>query len=343
MRCSTWGAASSKPCSSSACAGRSITPMPTIRAIAAASMRAAFIPMTCARSLTWRGSRSPPRRICAPRIRSDFFAVPHGAGRAGARLVRHHGQADGGRIHAQGYRRPGRNLVARSIRAAGGRRGMKVHVAYGYGLFTGGLGAHYGAEAAGLHGHSDVGRPDRAAGAADHRFPARDHHGDAELHAGDPGRVRAPGHRSARRRRCRSASSAPNRGPNAMRAEIERTLRHGRRRHLRPVGGDGPGRRAGMRARPRTGRTSGRIISCPRSSIRRPAQVLPRRRGGRAGVHLADQAGNAGDPLPHARPDAAAAGHGARRCGGSRRITGRSRRHADHARRQCVPHRRSRN
>jgi phenylacetate-CoA ligase len=41
------------------------------------------------------------------------------------------------------------SLVARSIRAAGGRRGMKVHVGYGYGLFTGGLGAHYGAEAAG--------------------------------------------------------------------------------------------------------------------------------------------------------------------------------------------------
>ncbi len=38
------------------------------------------------------------------------------------------------------------NLVARSIRAAGGRRGDLVHVAYGYGLFTGGLGAHYGAE-----------------------------------------------------------------------------------------------------------------------------------------------------------------------------------------------------
>ncbi|HEY6483578.1 MAG TPA: phenylacetate--CoA ligase PaaK [Steroidobacteraceae bacterium] len=37
-------------------------------------------------------------------------------------------------------------LVARSIRAAGGRRGDRVHVAYGYGLFTGGLGAHYGAE-----------------------------------------------------------------------------------------------------------------------------------------------------------------------------------------------------
>ncbi|WP_028996655.1 phenylacetate--CoA ligase PaaK [Azohydromonas australica] len=37
-------------------------------------------------------------------------------------------------------------LVARSIRAAGGRAGDIVHVAYGYGLFTGGLGAHYGAE-----------------------------------------------------------------------------------------------------------------------------------------------------------------------------------------------------
>jgi len=37
-------------------------------------------------------------------------------------------------------------LMARSIRAAGGRAGDVVHVAYGYGLFTGGLGAHYGAE-----------------------------------------------------------------------------------------------------------------------------------------------------------------------------------------------------
>ena len=41
------------------------------------------------------------------------------------------------------------SVVARSIRAAGGRPGDKVHIAYGYGLFTGGLGAHYGAEALG--------------------------------------------------------------------------------------------------------------------------------------------------------------------------------------------------
>jgi phenylacetate-CoA ligase len=38
------------------------------------------------------------------------------------------------------------DVMARSLRAAGGRPGHKVHNAYGYGLFTGGLGAHYGAE-----------------------------------------------------------------------------------------------------------------------------------------------------------------------------------------------------
>jgi phenylacetate-CoA ligase len=42
------------------------------------------------------------------------------------------------------------HVVARSIRAAGARKGDMVHVSYGYGLFTGGLGAHYGAERLGL-------------------------------------------------------------------------------------------------------------------------------------------------------------------------------------------------
>jgi phenylacetate-CoA ligase len=42
------------------------------------------------------------------------------------------------------------NLVARSIRASGAKPGDMVHVSYGYGLFTGGLGAHYGAEKLGL-------------------------------------------------------------------------------------------------------------------------------------------------------------------------------------------------
>ena len=42
-------------------------------------------------------------------------------------------------------------VMARSIRAAGGNSGDTVHIAYGYGLFTGGLGAHYGAEKAGCN------------------------------------------------------------------------------------------------------------------------------------------------------------------------------------------------
>ncbi len=42
------------------------------------------------------------------------------------------------------------NVMARSIRASGARPGDLVHVSYGYGLFTGGLGAHYGAEKLGL-------------------------------------------------------------------------------------------------------------------------------------------------------------------------------------------------
>jgi len=41
-------------------------------------------------------------------------------------------------------------VMARSIRAAGARPGDKVHISYGYGLFTGGLGAHYGAEELGV-------------------------------------------------------------------------------------------------------------------------------------------------------------------------------------------------
>ena len=78
------------------------------------------------------------------------------------------------------------DVCARSIYASGGRPGMKIHNAYGYGLFTGGLGVHYGAEKLGCVDHSGVGRHDRAPGQADRRFRAGHHHGDAELHAGDP-------------------------------------------------------------------------------------------------------------------------------------------------------------
>ena len=77
-----------------------------------------------------------------------FFAVPH------ERLARIHASSGTtGRPTVVGYTRRDletwAHVVSRSIYAAGGRAGMKVHIAYGYGLFTGGLGAHYGAEALG--------------------------------------------------------------------------------------------------------------------------------------------------------------------------------------------------
>lgn len=74
-----------------------------------------------------------------------MFAVPQ------SKLVRVHGSSGTtGKPTVVGYTAGDidnwANLVARSIRAAGGRQGDMLHNAYGYGLFTGGLGAHYGAE-----------------------------------------------------------------------------------------------------------------------------------------------------------------------------------------------------
>jgi phenylacetate-CoA ligase len=74
-----------------------------------------------------------------------MFAVPHD------RIVRIHASSGTtGKPTVVGYTQRDidtwSDLMARSIRASGGRPGMKVHVSYGYGLFTGGLGAHYGAE-----------------------------------------------------------------------------------------------------------------------------------------------------------------------------------------------------
>jgi phenylacetate-CoA ligase len=74
-----------------------------------------------------------------------MFAVPH----AEVRRI-HASSGTTGQPTVVGYTARDLELwsevVARSIRAAGGRPGHKVHIAYGYGLFTGGLGAHYGAE-----------------------------------------------------------------------------------------------------------------------------------------------------------------------------------------------------
>jgi phenylacetate-CoA ligase len=78
----------------------------------------------------------------------DMFAVPR------EKLVRVHASSGTtGKPIVVGYTRADietwSGVMARSIRAAGGRSGMIIHNAYGYGLFTGGLGVHYGAEALG--------------------------------------------------------------------------------------------------------------------------------------------------------------------------------------------------
>jgi phenylacetate-CoA ligase len=77
-----------------------------------------------------------------------MFAVPR------EQIIRVHASSGTtGRPTVVGYTREDIDtwsaVMPRSIRASGGRPGDIVHVAYGYGLFTGGLGAHYGAEALG--------------------------------------------------------------------------------------------------------------------------------------------------------------------------------------------------
>jgi phenylacetate-CoA ligase len=67
------------------------------------------------------------------------------AGGARARQQRHHRQAHRGGLHARRHRPLGRPGGALDPRVGRARRRHR-HVAYGYGLFTGGLGAHYGAE-----------------------------------------------------------------------------------------------------------------------------------------------------------------------------------------------------
>src|SRR5215472_6513994 len=74
-----------------------------------------------------------------------MFAVPR------EQVVRVHASSGTtGRATVVGYTRDDLDtwatVMARSIRAAGGRPGHILHNAYGYGLFTGGMGAHYGAE-----------------------------------------------------------------------------------------------------------------------------------------------------------------------------------------------------
>ena len=169
------------------------------------------------------GSRSPPRPTCGRTTRS-------GCSRCRAsRWSRVHASQRHDRASPPWSATPRDDLdtwaalMARSIRAAGGRPGDIVHVAYGYGLFTGGLGAHYGAERLGCTVVPVSGGHDRAAGAADHRLRAAGDHGDAVVLPGDPRRDGAARASTRASRRWRSASSAPSRGPTEMRRARSRS------------------------------------------------------------------------------------------------------------------------
>jgi phenylacetate-CoA ligase len=219
------------------------------------------------------------------------------------------------------------------IRAAGGRAGDIVHVAYGYGLFTGGLGAHYGAERLGCTvvpmsgGQTEKQvqlitdfKPDIIMVTPSYMQVIIE---EFRRQGKDPREMSLKrGH--LRRRALDRGDAARHRAS----AGIDAVDIYGLR-------GDGPGRGQRVhRDQGRPGDLGGPLL--PRDHRPRHRRGAARRRGRRAGLHHADQGGAARHPLPHARPDPAAAAHRAQHAphGQDRRP---QRRHADHPRRQRVP------
>jgi phenylacetate-CoA ligase len=209
--------------------------------------------------------------------------------------------------------------MARSIRAAGGRPGDILHVAYGYGLFTGGLGAHYGAEKLGCTViPMSGGQTEKQVQLI--RTSSLGDHGHAVVHAGDRGEMERQG---IDPQSCSLEIGIFGAEPwtPTMRQAIEARLRmdaidiYG----LSEVIGPGVAQEC---IESKDGLTCGRTTSIPRSSIRQ-RRGAARRREGRARVHLAHQGSAADHPLPHARPDAppAATARAMRRI---EKITGRS-------------------
>ena len=227
------------------------------------------------------------------------------------------------------------DVMARSIRAAGGRTGMLMHNAYGYGLFTGGLGAHYGAERLGCTVVPVSGgmterqvqlindfKPDIITVTPSYMLAILDEFKRQGL---DPQQIVA----EVRHLRRRALDQRDARRDRAG-------LRHGRDRYLRPVGSDRPRRGAGMRGdQGWPAHLGGSFLS--RGDRSRDRRGAARRREGRTGVHLADQAGLSDHPLPHPRPDAAVAGHGAAGHAAHGKGHRPLRRHDHPARRQRIP------
>ena len=174
-----------------------------------------------------------------------MFAVPR------EQVVRVHASSGTtGRATVVGYTRDDidvwATVMARSIRAAGGRPGHVLHNAYGYGLFTGGLGAHYGGERLGCTVVPVSGgmterqvtlirdfRPDIIMVTPSYMLAIVD---EMERQGLDPAAVLAAV-RHLRRRAVDQRDAGRDGGQGRPR----------RHRHLRPVRGDRPGRGAGVR------------------------------------------------------------------------------------------------
>ena len=219
-----------------------------------------------------------------------LFAVPR------AEVARIHGSSGTtGKPTVVGYTRADVELFAevnaRKLAMAGAEPGMMLHNAFGYGLFTGGLGLHYGAERLGMTVVPVSGgmterqlllitdfRPDVIACTPGYALT---------LAAG----VREPRGRSGRRSACasRRRRGAVDRGDAGRdRPRPRRSLVQ----HLRPLRGDRPGRLVRVRrGAQRPPRQRGSLP--PRGRRSRERRAAPRGRGGRARLHDAHEAGAA--------------------------------------------------
>ena len=212
-------------------------------------------------------------------------------------------------------------LMARSIRAAGGRSTDIIHVAYGYGLFTGGLGAHYGGEYLGATVIPVGGgfterqvqlirdfKPTIIMVTPSYMLAIADEFERQGLKPADCS--------------LRLGIFGAEPWTETMRAEIERRMGiqaldlYG----LSEVMGPGVAQEC---AETRDGLTVWEESFLPRDRRSRHRPRIARRRNGRARLHLAHQGGDAGDPLSHPRPDAAPAGT-ARAMRRIERVKGRS-------------------
>ncbi len=223
---------------------------------------------------------------------------PDAGDRAAARVERHHRKAHRGGLHPRGCR-VWTNAMMRCFAACGINQGDVVQNAYGYGLFTGGLGAHYGAEGLGRDRDPDFGREHRPADHGDEGLP-RDRH---LLHAQllhPPARAGGGAGRGRQQPpRCASACSARSRGPtrcgvtSRARAAYAPSTSTGCRKLSAPG--------SPSNASARMACTSWRTISIPRSSTRRRGEPVPDGVEGELVLHNAFQARHAHDPLPHPR------------------------------------------